>query len=313
MSRKEFHVLKDVNDLLLFATKQRKLFYEAKVVVYRNSGYNQDELMVLRDAYGFGTDKDLSINYEVHYWDIYNGIEDGPHEFINPWHLESNYLEHPPVSGIWEMTSYGLGGGAGGFIDMGRLYEKLPDDLKEYAENTYTVSLPNWFPIDREHFRKVVGTSNRPFLYPVNDPAPGGFPGQQYVNVSPHPLVQEHPVTGQKVIRTITELPVGDFGQQREIYLDDSDIKGEFTGWLNQELSNPENHMWHEWGHGDVVLIDLFSVCHSVKWLEEKEDGPKRVLQNHLWFEPGAKTFDDDPLGLEWVWEIDYSDKKYMA
>jgi hypothetical protein len=81
-------------------------------------------------------------------------------------------------------------------------------------------------------------------------------------------------------------------------------VRAEFTEWLNAELENPENQVIQYWEAGDLLLVDLFSMAHSVLWFS-KDPPSARVMQGRVWFEPGVKTVEDNALDVRWVWEID--------
>ena len=320
--RSVHQLLGEPKEMLDWKEQLQSIFWDHKVLAFKGKELDDTDLNILRDVFSFGTDEDCCSKYTVDYSDVFPALEkmgydnNNPCKYINPWHLENNYMQNPPVFGMWSMDIFDCVGGKTLFIDMGALYEKLPKHLKNYAENTYTVSLPNWFPVDRNDFQTWAhsGVNFAPFHYPFRkEVAPGGFPGREYVRVAPHPLVGKHPISKQKILRTITELPPNDPGENREIYLANPLVfdcenefyvlKSEFTEWLKEELENPDNHLIHNWETGDVLVIDLFSLAHAVTWFD-KEIPPPRVMQGRIWFEPGVKKVTDDPLDLEWVWEV---------
>ena len=280
-----FEGVYELEDLQPFKKHVRERFNEHKVMVFPRLAITDDEFGVIRDLLGFGTAEDMDSPYKVDYkgffesdWPSVNGI-------LNPWHMENLYMNHPPVYGIWHMEKFQCEPGSGStiFVDMGKVCRKLPYHLRKFAEQTRTVGLPGWFPIDRELFNSSVDETT--FWFPTD------VEGEE-VPVTAHPLIQKHPITGEEILRTVTQMPPGDTST-REVYLNPGYLVNEFTDWLHTELEDKSNRLWQHWEQGDVVVLDIYSLAHAVT------DGfflNERLMNGRFYFGPGVFGVVEDPV-----------------
>jgi taurine dioxygenase len=153
------------------------------------------------------------------------------------WHTDMSYLEDPPKASILHALEVPPAGGNTYFNNMYKLYETLPEALKQRVEGKTL---------------KHDGTYNsggyvRQGVAAVDDPikSPGTF----------HPLVCTHPETKRRVLY---------LGRRRNAYIEGLSL-AESESLLDQLWSqaNRKDLEWHnEWRVGDLVLWDNRCTMH---------------------------------------------------
>jgi taurine dioxygenase len=196
-----------------------------------------------------GTGELIQVQYDAKVRDVYE-IDGRLLGGWLPWHFDLAYMSRVNHGGILRPLVLPSSGGETGFIDRISLYESLPSDLKDQAEQASVVYK---FDINVEHLQfarpesiKVISWSD-PLrdLYATQD---SRFPAVV------HPLVFRQPETGRKVLNFSPWFALHAHHMDRQ------------TGHaLLQRLGeHVRRHAayYHRWRADDMVLWDNWRMLH---------------------------------------------------
>ncbi|MBU25829.1 MAG: hypothetical protein CMD99_07340 [Gammaproteobacteria bacterium] len=161
------------------------------------------------------------------------------------WHSDLSWQIDPPLGSILHCLKTPNSGGNTGFVNMGRVYQELSDDLKKAVQ-----SLEGIHCVSKLINRRVTISENR-----VNARE---FYAQQLEKHPPvhHPLIYEHPESKETILFASPRFTIGivdipeDEGQS---------ILDELFVYLERTSAKLE----YVWADGDVVMWDNRSVLHS--------------------------------------------------
>jgi alpha-ketoglutarate-dependent taurine dioxygenase len=219
-------------------------FIENSVIVFRNANLTQEEHGLLSEL--FGEKFDWTVRYNMGEPDKY--IEDHSRltknynttkdEILVFWHLEHVYYKNPIVAATWNMLVFNTSkeNGKTYFVDSSKLYEKLPDEWKNFLNNSVVntneedpeTTIDNFSPVG------IHWMTNKPVIRLLLDKSNGST--NKLVSINGQTPTKEE-------LRTFKDICI----------------------WFNHEVTtNEEIRMVHKWQKGDLVLVDLFKLAHAV-------------------------------------------------
>lgn len=154
-----------------------------------------------------------------------------------PWHSDLTYTAKPSVGAALYAVEVPPEGGETGFIDIAKVYDTLPEDLKQRIEDLHVIHWlgegPRGSEAD-ERFERVV-----------------------------HPLVTVHPDTGRKAlnISPLFTRSVVDMDEEEGRTLLDTLVK---------HTTKPEFIYFHNWSVGDLLVWDNRRTMHCAKGYEAR-------------------------------------------
>lgn len=167
------------------------------------------------------------------------------------WHTDMSYTDTPPSASMLYALEVPLAGGGTHFMDMYKVYETLPSDLKERIWGKVAVHDATYTSAGevRKIYEEFDGNTD-------TDKAPGAR----------HPLVVRHPETGKEALF---------LGRQSGA----SNILGEPNSELYDALWEhcyaSECHWGHEWQVGDLLIWDNRCCMH---YRESFDDNDRRLM-----------------------------------
>lgn len=158
---------------------------------------------------------------------------------ILDWHIEHPHYTNPIVIGSWNMYKFTAEENSGKtyFVDTKMLFNMMPDSFKEFAKKCIIIN--------------PVGESQ-------------GIPAS-------HKLVGNHWITDDLVIRISHLSETGNKYQVLSSFdgntptTEEYDIYKSIMKWIQNQLSqNLDIRIVHKWKQGDLVVPDMYKMCHSV-------------------------------------------------
>lgn len=235
-------------------------FVQDSVLSFRNANLSHEEQVFfhqnLGNYFGWYSYKGSGNNYvENHAHNIYLPTS-GPDDVMAKWHLEHVYYSNPICASTWSMHKFNTdeNNGKTYFIDMSKIYLKLSSEWQTFLDKCTMDS----------------GVSNIPDLFYKSDD---------------YPVVQKHWITDEKVIRiAVTEK----IEQSLKYYNGKIPSENEqktfseiYTFILNEIWDNKNNIIFHKWNQGDVLIVDIFKLCHSVTGGFKPEEREFRGMWGH--------------------------------
>lgn len=227
------------------------------------SSYADQGVLVLR-GYRFSTEEQVSFTKHMGSllgWNIdlsaadtavnsavyFGGHSDNPekeynqsaNEYVLDWHIEQVYYVHPILAGVWSMTNFTAPKAHGNtrFVDSIELLEMFNSEDREFLSKAVVV----W---DKD--------------------APNGI-GPYYTRV-----VDTHPILKKPQLRVETDQGCKAFPElflwdNKEATEDQKNKFKELQKVIKDTLNNNEDIRFsQEWREGDLLIVDLFRMYHSV-------------------------------------------------
>lgn len=223
------------------------------------------------------------------------------HSVITAWHLEHPHFKYPQVAGIWHMETKTCKkeSGSTGFIDCTTLLAVMPEDYRRFLMKCQVVRM-SFFSLEENKgvdiFSSIRYDGDRPYLMADVPNKPGPIP--TYVRRA----IVEHPLTGELLVRISPQghyTDGGFIGHDRLAVFDgrepskQEDAKfNEIAEWIFDNINNNEEiQYWHYWDQGDLLIVDIFAMAHSVRGgFQEGE----RVMKG-IWAFGQAHDFPREP------------------
>jgi len=154
------------------------------------------------------------------------------------WHIEHVTYKNPIVMSTWNMTKFttDIENGKTYFVDCEKVYNAMPDDWKKFL----SICKAN-------HPRKNSLNTDEEF-----------------------PLVHDHWITGNPVLRTVIREFSYDNSQlvsvnDKNATDEDKELFKKISAWVNNYIYNNENiRIVQKWKQGDLLLVDIFKMAHAV-------------------------------------------------
>jgi alpha-ketoglutarate-dependent taurine dioxygenase len=222
----------------------KEIFIKNGLIVFRNAKLSHQEHIVFHKmlSKGFGAYIENNLNgYTEDHSRLTDDIKKNANDngIILDWHIEHPHYTNPIVLGSWNMHKFTAQEESGKtyFVDTKVLFDIMPDNFKEFAKKCIIIN--------------PVGKS-------------------QGVEAS-HKLVDNHWITGDLVIRISHLSETGN--NYQVLYTFDGNVptKEEYNfynnimKWIQDQLSqNLSIRVVHKWRQGDIVVPDMYKMCHAV-------------------------------------------------
>lgn len=222
--------------------KQKLL--DDSIIVFRNANLTYDDQSFFHAELGKffnysiikrGTKTDNYIeNHSAREW-----IETaGTNDILLPWHIEHLYYRNPIVISTWNMTKFTTDNENGKtyFIDSEQAYNLMPEEWKLFL-NSCKINNPN---------------------EEINDNADDFSP------------IVNHWITGNKMIRLAPRenrtsgTTLRSVNDREPTELEKELFEEIFIWFGNYVYNNEENRIVHRWQQGDLLIVDIFKMAHSV-------------------------------------------------
>lgn len=233
------------------------MFNESKVLAFPELNLNAEQHLQVMNALGF---KNTSQGAEDHYDTLKSEwATNSPDEALINWHLENLQMKNPQIVAGWNMTTFTCPEGHGntGMVNMIEVYEDLDVETKEFYEQVNYVFMhdpsgrASWMDEAREEM--LLGNK----VIPLESVPTEELPVRK--------AVVSHPRTGETTLRYMCSpncvvLPLQDKNMDQT-----NEQKRIFDKEIKEKIRDPEYQLWWEWAKGDLVIVDLFCIYHSVK------------------------------------------------
>lgn len=223
----------------------KELFLKEKVLVFRNANLSnsdhQDFHDKLREKFGWHTKKIRSYT-ENHkrLIDIPNNrFKVGNNEIMLQWHVEHPYYINPIVIATWNMHKFNIDSENGKtyFVDTELLFSRLSNYDQEFMKKWITEE-----PVSEQHGIKqeneVIGyhwINNNPVIRISNI----GWPNENFSQLK---FVDDKNPTEEECLEYIRIMK-----------------------WIRNEiLKNEDIRIVHRWKQGDLLIPDMYKLCHAV-------------------------------------------------
>jgi alpha-ketoglutarate-dependent taurine dioxygenase len=239
-----------VEDLFSDVDALKAVFKRDGVLVIRGGDFSLEDQVELTKT--LGDSMGWNVSSDAHRSTIETSIYPGGHsdnvdkdynqtseEYVLDWHIEQVYYVYPILAGVWHMTTFTAPAGSGTtrFVDSAELYALYSNNDREFLSK----SIVKW-----------------------DKPTPHGT-GPFYTKV-----VDKHPLTQQEILRVETdrgsylmpELALWDGKPPTEEQVSRLNVLLDVLKTnLNDNLEIRYSQLWEE---GDILIVDLFRMYHSV-------------------------------------------------
>ncbi|HLG86789.1 MAG TPA: TauD/TfdA family dioxygenase [Alphaproteobacteria bacterium] len=171
-----------------------------------------------------------------------------------PWHADLFYMDRINRGGILRAVEIPAEGGSTGFIDRIRLYESLPQRLKQRIENLSVI-----YKFDPGMVEQKFGQPARAKLV-ASSPILDALTARLESDFPPvvHPMVYTQAETGRKVLNVSPLHATGILGMEN--------AEGDaLLAEIVDHIERPMHAYHHEWQQDDLVLWDNWRTLHCAE------------------------------------------------
>jgi alpha-ketoglutarate-dependent taurine dioxygenase len=226
-----------------------KMFIDNGSIAFRNANLSHEDHLNIHNILGkqLGSHQETNkTGYTENHSRIYNKKTNN--EIVLPWHIEHPHYKNPIVLGTWNMHKFTTSSENGKtyFVDTQFLYQEMPDDFKEFSKRCTIIN-----PIGKHQ----------------------GVSGE-------HKLIENHWITGKPVIRVSHVHKTLNVKQEtsalnnfqklcrfegRDPVKYEYEYYFEIMKWIQNHLyNNLDIRIVHRWHQGDLVVSDMYKMCHAV-------------------------------------------------
>ena len=226
------------------ASFYKKIFIEDGLIVFRNARLSNEDHVIFHQMLckKFGAYEEENLNGYV---EQHSRISDHAKEnakndgIILTWHVEHPSYKNPIVLGSWNMHKFTAQEESGKtyFVDTEALFNMMPDNFKDFAKKCIVVS-----PVVKN---EGVGPT--------------------------HKFIDSHWITGNLVIRVSHINETGNDYQMLHTFdgavptKEEHDMYDSIMQWIQNQLANNlDIRIVHKWRQGDLVIPDMYKMCHAV-------------------------------------------------
>jgi alpha-ketoglutarate-dependent taurine dioxygenase len=162
----------------------------------------------------------------------------GTNDILLPWHIEHLYYRNPIVISTWNMTKFTTDpeNGKTYFIDSEQAYNSMPEDWKNFL-NLCKINNPN--PQTDQNLDDFSPIANH------------WISGNQLLRLAP----RENKTSGT-TLRSVND--------REPTELEKALFEEIFIWFGNYVYTNQEDRIVHKWQQGDLLIVDIFKMAHSV-------------------------------------------------
>lgn len=235
---------------LMAAKDIERIFKETGVVVLRGYRFSTEEQSSLSTVLGDSLGWNMNSNADTYlrstpYKGGHSDLEDDlPYtvtadRYLLDWHIEQVFYVYPILAGLWNMTKFTAPAGSGmtNFMDSCKLYE------------TFTLEEQDFLNKSVIYWKKQSNQGSGPYYTKA---------------------VDAHPISGKPTLRIETDIGCE---VPPELYLLDKKEPSEQEKQKFKDLvhtlktrlmENKELLIQQNWQEGDLLIVDLFRMYHSV-------------------------------------------------
>ncbi len=174
------------------------------------------------------------------------------------WHTDNSYEAEPASATMLYAREVPRTGGETLLCDMGLAYRGLSEALRQRCDNLVVRHSYGNRDQDTEH-------------------AAGALQGSQLKNVSEvtHPLVQSHPVTGEKCLYAVAASSRGIVGMPDDEALD-------LLSELKAHCTRPDYTVTHAYAVDELFIWDTILTMHAAAVIDEARDADNTRLMHRI-------------------------------
>lgn len=217
----------------------KNIFITDGILVFRDANLSHQQHInlhnVFKNSFGWHTNSTFSYteNHARLTTDNLKNVNDN-NEVMLSWHVEHPHYSNPIVASTWNMHKFTTDSENGKtyFIDMEKLFIRLPEEYKDFSKrcmlfNTYNRTIYNIIGYHWISNNPVIRISN---IYQDLD---------KIINPASFDIVDP------------TE--------------DDLFVYRKMMLWIQKEITtNLDIRIVHKWKQGDIVMPDMYKMCHAV-------------------------------------------------
>lgn len=223
----------------------KQKFLDDSIIVFRNANLTHEEQSSfhaeLGELFNYHIIK-IGDNETDNYIENHSAREwietAGTNDILLPWHIEHLYYRNPIVISTWNMTKFTTDSENGKtyFIDAEQAYNAMPEEWKIFL-NVCKINNPN----------EEINDNADDFSPIVNH----WISGNQLLRLAP----RENKTSGT-TLRSVYD---------REPTQLEKELFEEIFIWFgNYVYTNEEDRIVHKWQQGDLLIVDIFKMAHSV-------------------------------------------------
>jgi taurine dioxygenase len=193
-----------------------------------------------------------SIRYDPQTGDIYevDGVELGA---WLPWHSDLIYVDKVNHGGILRPLVVSDRGGETGYLDKIRLYETLPEDLKQQIEGLFVL-----YKFDLDVANQKFGVRQKAKVLQWSENRRDVQSRVQNYPQVMHPMTYIQAETGRKMLNVSPWFAVGIHGMEGA-------AGNALLSRVADHIIDDRHAYYHRWQPTDMVLWDNWRMLHSVK------------------------------------------------
>lgn len=241
-----------IEDIKVNWDKYKDILLKEGVFVFRNANISLEEQKSIQAFIGtslhcWPSEEDFDhMEYVETHEIIQQTIKANKDEVLLNWHIEHAEFDNPMVLGVWNMEIFTTQPGHGNtvFVNTTDLYNKLPREDRDFLKSTIAV-----FP------STMIGTNlewSKEELI-KNDLLTG-------------PFIREHWVTKEPIVRISfwVDQWLSHMNNRETTEEDRVNFKRLFDYFWKEVKENQENWVVQEWQQGDLLIVDLEKMAHTV-------------------------------------------------
>lgn len=243
--------------------KHVEQFKRDGVVVFRGTTFSRDEQLKVTQLFGDRTkwfpnssSGSNKWSYEESHADTinkWNKKDLSEEEFLIWWHLEHMGYPNPATGASWNMEIFKCAPTAGNtlFVNVCDIYDMLPEEDREFLKKCKIGNFSNWSGAEIPPSHDTKFDLSAPT---IND------------------AVVIHPMNGRNVLRLTATYKYGENAYTLARFDDREPSEAEtlkfmeLSEWYTDQIHRNDDLLkFHMWEEGDLLMVDLLIMAHSVK------------------------------------------------
>lgn len=249
-----FISVEDVFNNIVF---YEKMFIDNGSIAFRNANLSHEEHLNLHNILGkqLGSYQEKNkTGYTENHSKMYN--KKSNKQIMLSWHIEHPEYKNPIVLGTWNMHKFTTSSENGKtyFVDTQFLYQKMPDSFKEFSKKCTIIN-----PIQKKHDVHA-----------------------EYNFIENHWITKEPVIRLSHVHKTLNlKIETAELNNFQKLFKFEGrdPVKHEYEyyfkimKWIQDNLyNNLDIRLVHKWQQGDLVVSDMYKMCHAVTGGFESKD-----------------------------------------
>lgn len=241
-----------IDDIKLNWDKYQNILLKDGLFVLRNANVSLDEQKKIQEIIGtamncFPNEEDKAdLDYVETHEIVQRTIKANKDEVLLNWHIEHAEFDNSMVLGIWSMEIFTAEPGHGNtvFVNTTDLYNKLPAEDREFLKSSIAVFPAGMVSSDLQWGQDELIQSN-------------SLTG---------PFIREHWITKEPIVRISfwVDQWLSKMADRATSEEDKIRFKQLFDYFWKEVKENKENWIVQEWQQGDLLIVDLQKMAHTV-------------------------------------------------